>query len=96
MRPSAEVAAAVSEAVPPVLFERDISLTRSCTGRFWKCSDNLNKFKLRETTRVSDILAEQVYMFEDPDFWGRDNIIKPDESIEAAIDRLSRRLKRRM
>jgi hypothetical protein len=59
-------------------------------------TDNLNKFKLRETTRVSDILAEQVYMFEDPDFWGRDNIIKPDESIEAAIDKLSRRLKRRM
>jgi len=58
--------------------------------------DNLNKFKLRETTRVSDILAEKVYMFEDPDFWGRDNIIKPDESIEAAIEKLSRRLRRRM
>ena len=56
----------------------------------------LNKFKLRETTRMTDILAEQVLQFEDPEFWGKDNIIKPDESIEAAIDKLSRKLRRRM
>ena len=59
-------------------------------------SKGLNKFRLRETTRMSDILAEQVHQFEDPDFWGKDNIIKPDESIEAAIDKLSRKLRRRL
>ena len=58
--------------------------------------EGLIKFKLRETTGMSDILAEQVNQFEDPEFWGMDNIIKPDESIEAAIDKLNRRLKRRM
>jgi hypothetical protein len=42
------------------------------------------------------VLAEQVSQFEDPDFWGKDNIIKPDESIESAIAKLSRKLKRRM
>ena len=58
--------------------------------------EGLNKIRIRETTKMSDILAEQVSQFEDSDFWGKDNIIKPDESIEAAVERLSRRLKRKL
>lgn len=58
--------------------------------------DNVRKFKYSESSRFSDVLAEQVIQFEDPDFWGNDNIIKPDESIEEAIEKLNRRLKRRM
>jgi hypothetical protein len=58
--------------------------------------DNLTKFKYSEATRTTDILADQVSQFEDPDFWGKDNIIKPDETIESAIQKLNRRLKRRM
>ena len=58
--------------------------------------NDLNKIRIRETTNMSDILAEQVSQFEDTDFWGEDNIIKPDESIEAAIERLNRRLRRRL
>lgn len=58
--------------------------------------ENINKFRYRESAKMSDILAEQVSQFEDPDFWGDYNIIKPDESIQDAIDKLSRKLKRRM
>ncbi|MQY79513.1 MAG: hypothetical protein GH151_10020 [Bacteroidetes bacterium] len=58
--------------------------------------ENVRKFKYSESSRVSDVLTEQVSQFEDSDFWGNDNIIKPDESIEEAIEKLSRRLKRRM
>ena len=58
--------------------------------------DNIRKFKYNESSRYSDILAEQVSQFEDPDFWGDDNIIKPDESIEEAIEKLSKRMKRKM
>ncbi len=58
--------------------------------------DNVRKFRYGESAKFSDVLAEQVSQFEDPDFWGNDNIIKPDESIEEAIDKLSRKLKRRM
>jgi len=58
--------------------------------------ENVTKFKYSEAARTSDVLAEQVSQFEDPDFWGKDNIIKPDESIESAIAKLSRKLKRRM
>lgn len=58
-------------------------------------SENIQRFKSRETTKLTDVFVEEVTDFEDPDFWGDYNIIKPDESIEAAIERLSRKLKRR-
>ena len=31
--------------------------------------------------------------FADPDFWGEYNVIEPDQSIESAIRKLSRKLK---
>ena len=58
--------------------------------------DKINKFKYNEISRYSDILAEQVTQFEDPDFWGDNNIIKPDESIEEAIEKLSKNMKRNL
>jgi hypothetical protein len=53
--------------------------------------NNVRKFKYNEISRFSDVIAEQVSLFEDPDFWGKNNIIKPDESIEAVIEKLSRK-----
>jgi len=58
--------------------------------------ENITKYKFKQASRMSDILSEQVSQFEDPDFWGIDNIIKPDESIEAAIAKLSRKMRRRL
>jgi hypothetical protein len=58
--------------------------------------ENITKYKYRQSSRMSDILSEQVSQFEDPDFWGVDNIIKPDESIEAAIAKLNRKMRRRL
>jgi len=58
--------------------------------------ENVTKYKYSQTSKLSDILSEQVTQFEDPDFWGEDNIIKPDESIEAAIAKLSRKMRRRL
>ncbi len=58
--------------------------------------ENLVKFKYSQATRFSDVLAEQVSQFEDPDFWGKDNIIKPDESIESAVEKLSRKMRRKL
>ena len=57
---------------------------------------NVDKFKLKDSAKYSDILAEQVNQFEDPEYWGDYNIIKPDESIEAAIEKLNRKLKRQL
>jgi len=59
-------------------------------------ANNVDKLKFKNQAKYSDILAEQVHQFEDPDYWGDYNIIKPDESIEAAIDKLNRRLKKQL
>jgi hypothetical protein len=57
-------------------------------------SENIEKYRFRETTRMGDIFAEEVNDFEDPDFWGDYNIIQPEEDIQTAIQRLERKLKR--
>jgi len=54
---------------------------------------NVEKFKQRETVSISDVLADKVDYFADDNFWGDYNIIKPDENIETAIKKLSRKLK---
>jgi hypothetical protein len=57
--------------------------------------ENVTRFKFRESTTREDIFIEQVKDFEDPDFWGEYNIIQPEESIQSAIEKISRKLKRR-
>jgi hypothetical protein len=57
--------------------------------------ENVTKFKFRESTGREDIFIEQVSDFEDPDFWGEYNIIQPEESIQTAIERIGRKLRRR-
>lgn len=43
---------------------------------------------LRETFRKSQIFSDDASLFFDKDFWGSYNIIKPDESLEKAVDKL--------
>lgn len=56
-------------------------------------TENVNKFKFKESAKMRDVFADQVNYFADEDFWGEYNYIIPDESIENAISRLNRRLK---
>lgn len=51
------------------------------------------KFAGKEKVRYTDIFSEKVSAFADPEFWGDYNVIEPDQSIESAIRRLSRKLK---
>jgi hypothetical protein len=43
---------------------------------------------------MSDIFTDKAYAFKNNDFWGDYNIIKPDESIQNAIEKLSKKLKK--
>ncbi len=58
--------------------------------------ENANKFTLRESFKISEVLAETVEAFNDEDFWGEHNYIRPEESIESAIKRYGRKLKRQL
>ncbi len=58
-----------------------------------RTNEEVIKFAGKEKLRYSDVFSEQVGAFTDPEYWGDYNVIEPDQSIEAAIRRLSRKLK---
>jgi hypothetical protein len=51
------------------------------------------KFTGKEKVKYTDVFSEKVSSFTDPTFWGDYNVIEPDQSIESAIRKLSRKLK---
>lgn len=50
--------------------------------------------KLKDRLRSTIILEDAAIGFTDPDFWGEYNIIEPEKSIESAIKKIQRQLKR--
>jgi len=57
-------------------------------------TQNIDRFPYKMTVKFTDVLADQVGAFEDVDYWGEYNTIKPDESIESAIKKLNKKLSR--
>src|SRR5450759_2314468 len=51
------------------------------------------KFAGKDKIKANDVFSDKVTAFTDKEFWGYYNVIEPDQSIESAIRRLSRKLK---
>ena len=58
-----------------------------------RSSVNPEKIQNRDRFKRNYILDDLVYSYFDPDYWGSDNVIEPDQSIESAIRKLNRKLK---
>lgn len=58
-----------------------------------RTDEDVIKFSNKERIKPSDFFTEEVAAFADPDFWGDYNVIEPDQSIDAAIRKLSRKVK---
>jgi hypothetical protein len=58
-----------------------------------RTEEDVVKFASKERMHSTDFFTEEVAAFADPEFWGDYNVIEPDQSIEAAIRRLSRKVK---
>jgi hypothetical protein len=58
-----------------------------------RTNEEVIKIPGKEKLRYTDVFSEKVDAFSDPGYWGDYNVIEPDQSIESAIRRLSRRLK---
>lgn len=50
--------------------------------------------KSKDRLKSSIILSDEAIGFADPDFWGEYNIIEPEKSIESAIKKIQRQLRR--
>ena len=55
---------------------------------------NVVKFKPKDRFKENEIFAESMDAFANKNYWGKYNIIQPDQSIESAIRKFKRLLKR--
>lgn len=53
--------------------------------------ESAERIARNESFRPSNILADLVPQYFDPDFWGAYNVIEPEESIESAIQKFNQR-----
>jgi hypothetical protein len=58
-----------------------------------RTADEVIKFAGKDKIKYNDVFSEKVSAFTDPEYWGEYNVIEPDQSIESAIRKLSRKLK---
>jgi len=60
----------------------------------WAPTDNKVNISAKNRLRSTVIINDAISGFSDPDFWGSYNLIEPDKSIQSAIDKIRRQLRR--
>ena len=65
------------------------SLEMAVTDR----TDNIVKTRYKDQSKMTDVFADVVTNYQDEDYWGDYNYIKPDEDIQSVIKKLERKLK---
>ncbi|GMN11796.1 carboxypeptidase-like regulatory domain-containing protein [Croceitalea sp. MTPC9] len=76
------------------LFNSVYSMTAEMAVTDWEKNDTGKLPKYKERLKKSIILSDEALGFSDPDFWGEYNIIEPEKSIESAIKKIQRQLRR--
>ncbi len=60
-----------------------------------KEGEDIKPIKIRDSFNRSDNFYDKVVFFEDPTFWGSENIIEPTEDLLEGIDKIRRKLLKR-
>ena len=76
------------------LFNSVYSMAAEMAITDWKTNTSGEVPKNKEKIKRSIILSDENIGFTDPDFWGQYNIIEPEKSIESAIKKIQRQLRR--
>ena len=76
------------------LFNSVYSMTAEMAVTDWERNSTGELPKNKERIKKTIILGDEAIGFSDPDFWGEYNIIEPEKSIESAIKKIQRQLKR--
>ncbi len=61
-----------------------------------KTREGVVKPKSSEVAKPNDVFVENVSFFYDEDFWGDFNYIKPEDSIEDAVERINKKMRKRL
>ncbi|MEP0214838.1 MAG: carboxypeptidase-like regulatory domain-containing protein, partial [Cellulophaga sp.] len=76
------------------LFNSVYSMSCEMAVTDWKKNTSNVLPKGKDKVKMSIILGDEAVGFSDPNFWGEYNIIEPEKSIESAIKKINRQLKR--
>ncbi len=76
------------------LFNQVYNVSSEMAITDWEIQENDTKLKSRDKLKPSMILADRISGFSDPDFWGKYNQIEPEKSIESAIDKIRKNIKK--
>ncbi|TRZ45289.1 carboxypeptidase-like regulatory domain-containing protein [Robertkochia solimangrovi] len=60
----------------------------------WEVDGTGREVKPRDRLSPTVIISDEAAGFSDPEFWGAYNVIEPEKSIESAINKIQRQLKR--
>ena len=74
------------------LFNSVYKLTSEMAVTDWEKSGK--SFVNKDRIRPNIVIADEASGFSDPEFWGEYNVIEPEKSIESAINKIQRQLKR--
>ena len=66
----------------------NISIEMAVTD--WEVNEDKTVVRSKDRMRRSVILTDQASGFSDPDFWGENNVIEPDKSIDNAIRKIQK------
>ncbi|MFD0835791.1 carboxypeptidase-like regulatory domain-containing protein [Mariniflexile aquimaris] len=76
------------------LFNSVYTLNSEMAVTDWEILDSKLDRKKEQTIKPTTILTEEASGFSDPEFWGEYNIIEPEKSIESAIEKIKKQLKK--
>ncbi len=76
------------------LFNSVYSLISEMAITDWKLNTEKERVKFKDRLRPSIIIADEASGFSDPEFWGAYNVIEPEKSIESAINKIKKQLKK--
>ena len=76
------------------LFNSVYSMTSEMAITDWEKNVSGDVPKPKDRMKASIIMSDEAVGFSDPDFWGEYNIIEPEKSIESAIKKIQRQLKK--
>ncbi len=76
------------------LFNSNYRLNVEMAVTDWKKNINNETLKPKDRLKSSVVLSDQASGFSDPRFWGEYNVIEPEKSIESAIKKIQKQLRK--
>lgn len=76
------------------LFNKVYTLASEMAVTDWEVNTTDKRIRIKDRLRPSVIITDAISGFSDPNFWGKYNLIEPDKSIESAINKIKKSIKK--